>query len=1163
MGVLARRRARLIAALVGLGLLGLALTPGLAGAQANAVGEWRLLSYTTPINPIHVTVLKSGRILIASGSENDPTHTTFRTAVYNWQTGTFAFQNVPWDLFCNAMSQLPDGRIIITGGNAQYNPFRGLKTTTIFDPAVEKFIQVQDMARGRWYPSNAALADGRTMVFGGLLETPGTNNTVEIYDVPTGWSPEFTAPFSPPLYPWLHLLPSGRVFLSGPSRTSRFFDPGARTWTTGPTIVYSATRRYGSSVLLPLRPEEGYRPRVMVMGGNSPATPTAEIIDLGASTPAWRRVPDMSAPRIEMNAVILPTGKILALGGSRIDNDATTASLNADLFDPETETWSPAGRGAVPRLYHSVALLLPDARVWVAGSNPAQGNWDNRMEIYSPAYLYTSSGSPAPRPTIGSAPARVGYAVPFTVATPNAADIASAVLVRPGSPTHAFDFEQRLVGTNFTIGSGSLTVTSPPTPEVAPPGYYMLFLVNRVGTPSVARFIQLSAEADNQPPRGRIDTPSANVTITAGERVDFAGDATDPDGSVTRFSWIFPGGTPATSTAPVPGPVTFATPGTYIVSLTAVDDRGENDPSPPFRTITVEPAGFAASFTSPPPGATVNGNQTVGMAVGGGGTPPYTFTLKVDGVQKFTQTTSNTTASYIWNTTEVANASHTLALTVSDSASHVSTATRTINVDNGGQMTVSLTTPKPGQTVSGVYWVNVWVANAAGPYTYTLSAAGQTVWTQSSPNAHVTLPWETWRTPNGPQTLTATVQTATKTGSTSLNVIVQNESVPLTAAFTSPAAGATVSGNVGVGMNASGGSPNYTFTLKIDGGTVLTQSGPSTTTSFTWTTTAYANGSHTLALTVTDGTGASASATRTVTVSNGGGGGGGGIGVGLTSPTQGATVSGTNWASVWVTSPAGTPPYTYTLSVGSTTVATMTSSSTHAVPAWDTRLVANGPQTLVATVRDASGATGSASVNITVNNGPPAALTAAFSSPGAGATVAGTVTVGMTASGGSPGYTYVLKIDGTQMFTTTTTATTASHAWNTTTAANGAHTLALTVTDRTGATATANRMVTVSNGGGGGGAIGVSMTSPKPGATVSGPNWASVWVTTPAGTPPYTYTLSVGATTVAAMTSSSTHAVPAWDTTLVANGPQTLTATVRDATGATGSTSVSIIVQNP
>jgi galactose oxidase-like protein/glyoxal oxidase-like protein/PKD domain-containing protein/Big-like domain-containing protein len=1165
------RQARWISASLALAavLVG-ALAPGRAEGQANVVGEWKLLTTASPINPIHVGLLRTGKILIASGSENDPTHTTFRAAVWDPKTRTFAIQPVPWDLFCNAMSYLPDGRVLITGGNKQYNPFRGLKTTTVFDPAIEKFIQVQDMARGRWYPSNAALADGRTMTFSGWLETAGVpNQAVELYSVPTGWSPEFNAPWTPPLYPWLHLLPSGKVFVSGSKPDSHLFDPASRAWTVNMArTVYGQDRRYGSSVLLPLRAEEGYRARVMIMGGNNPATATAEIIDLGAATPAWRSLPPMSAPRIEMNAVLLPTGKVLALGGSARDNDATTASLNADLFDPATETWSPAGRAAVPRLYHSAALLLPDATVWVAGSNPFQGSWDNRMEIYSPAYLFTKDATgkvvPAARPTITSAPARVGYGASFSVQTPHAATIGSVALMRPGSATHAFDFEQRLVSLGFTKGSGMVTVTAPPSSTVAPPGYYMLFLINAQGVPSVARFVQVAPRPTNQTPEGTILSPATDVTIKAGQSVTFSGDGTDPDGSATTFSWVFPGGSPATSTVPTPGAVTFAKPGTYIVSLTVTDNLGDNDPSPPARVITVAPAAFTASFTTPPEGATVNGTQTVGLAVAGGGTPPFTYRLKIDGTQVFAHTTSGTTDFYSWNTATVADGAHTLALTVTDSTGQVSTATRTVTVANAsGAIKVTLTTPTPDQTVSGTVWVNVWVSGAAGPYNFTMSAAGATVWTESSANTHVALPWDTTKTPDGPQTLTVTVQTSIRTGSTTVNVTVQNGGGgggPLTAAITSPAESATVSGTTTVTMSASGGSPNYTFTLRIDDAVVLSQSGPATTASYAWDTPASGNGAHTLSLTVTDGGGRSATATRTVTVNNSSAGS---LTIALTSPRPGETVSDTVWANVWVEAPHGTAPYAYTLTVAGAIVASQSSSATHATLAWDTTRSPGGAQTLTAAVRDAAGRTGSASVNVTVQGGggEPAPLTAAFTSPTEGATVGGTVVVGLAASGGSPAYRYTLELDAVQVFTTTTAGTAASYSWDTTAAAPGAHTLRLTVTDSTDASATAVRGVSVNNSGGGG-TLTIALSTPRPGEAVTGWNWANIWVNSP-GTPPFTYTISVGATTLWTESSSSTHVTLPWDTTRVPNGPATLTVSVQDAAGRSGTATVDILVQNP
>ena len=308
------------------------------------------------------------------------------------------------------------------------------------------------MAHGRWYPTVTTLGNGSVMTFSGLRATGGTNTTVEIYTPGAGWSLPVAAGWTPPLYPRMHLSTDGRVFYSGSGRGSRFFNPTTKAWTpVVATMNHANSRTYGTSVLLPLTPANGYRPRVMIFGGSDPATATTEIIDLAAATPQWQFGPPMSQPRIQMNATILPNGRVLAMGGSVNDEDANTASLNADLYDPATNTFSSAGANAYPRLYHSGSLLLPDATVMLVGGNPTRGSYQQHIEIYSPAYLFNANGTPAARPTITDVtPGAFGYGQVFQVQTPDASSIASVVLVRPGTPTHAFDMEQRLVGLSFT-----------------------------------------------------------------------------------------------------------------------------------------------------------------------------------------------------------------------------------------------------------------------------------------------------------------------------------------------------------------------------------------------------------------------------------------------------------------------------------------------------------------------------------------------------------------------------------------------------------------------------------------------------------------------------------------------------------------------------------------
>jgi hypothetical protein len=367
----------------------------------------------------------------------------------------------------------------------------------------------------------------------------------------------------------------------------------------------------------------------MIMGGGSPATNTTELIDLSAASPKWVYGPNMSEARIEMNATILPNGKVIALGGSVNDEDTTTVSFNADLYDPRTNTFnSPnsAGQNAYPRLYHSNSLLLPDATVMFFGGNPARGTYEPHIEIYSPAYLFNPDGSLATRPSITSVPSTgIGYGATFQVQTPDAANISSVALIRPGAPTHAFDMEQRLVNLVFTAGSGVLNVTMPSSSNVAPPGYYLLFLLNSAGVPSVAQFVQLTSAAGDIPPTGTITSPAGNVTVTAGQSVYFSGTGSDPDGTITSYSWAFPGGSPGTSSLANPGNVIYSSPGTFRATFTVTDNAGLTDPNPPSVTVTVNPVGDFSLFASPttlqiPRGSKGNATVTVTALSGFNGT---------------------------------------------------------------------------------------------------------------------------------------------------------------------------------------------------------------------------------------------------------------------------------------------------------------------------------------------------------------------------------------------------------------------------------------------------------------------------------------------------------------------------------------------------------------
>jgi hypothetical protein len=755
-------------------------------AQANVQGQWRTLPLLMPINPVHIAVTHTGNVLVVSGSGNVAAETNFRAAVWDLAANTITTQPLGWDMFCSAMVALPDGRLLVNGGNLQYDPFHGQPRNAAFDPVLGVFSDLENMAHGRWYPTVTALGDGRVMTFSGLNETGGTNTAVEIYTPGTGWSAEFPAGWTPPLYPRMHLLPDGRVFYSGSGTGSRLFNPATHTWTgVVATTNYTGSRTYGTSVLLPLTPANGYRPRVMIMGGGSPATATTEIIDLSAATPQWQFGPSMSQARIEMNATILPNGKVLAMGGSVNDEDTATASLRADLYDPATNTFTPAGSNLFARLYHSGSLLLPDATVMLTGGNPARGSYEQRTEVYSPPYLFNGDGSPAARPSITDvSPNAFGYGSTFQVFTPAAASIGSVVLIRPGAQTHAFDMEQRLVGVSFTAGAGVLTVTAPPNGNIAPPGYYMLFALTTAGVPSIATFVHVAASAPNQAPTATITSPASNVTINAGQSVSFAGTGSDPDGTIAAYAWSFPGGTPASSSVANPGSVTYSAAGTYTASFTVTDNGGLTSPAVT-RTMTVQDFSLSATpaSRSVSPGGGTTYSATVTPLAGFSGTVSFSATGFPPGAtasfNPASVTASGSTTLSVSTSGTTPPGSYTLAMTAtSGSLSHTVNVTLVVT----GDFSISATPSSVTVARGGNATYTVTIAAAAGfSGTVNFSASGlpQNATARFSPVSVVNsgtsvLTVRTRKnTPRGTYLLIVTGTSGNRVHSASVNLVVQ------------------------------------------------------------------------------------------------------------------------------------------------------------------------------------------------------------------------------------------------------------------------------------------------------------------------------------------------------------------------------------------------------
>jgi galactose oxidase len=205
----------------------------------------------------------------------------------------------------------------------------------------------------------------------------------------------------------------------------------------------------------------------------------------------------MAHARFQHNLILLPDGKVLVVGGSSIPSlTSTVGVLQAEMWDPESEIWTSLTPMQDLRMYHSTALLLPSGEVLVAGGGRLAPAVDYlTAETYSPSYLFNGT-----RPTITSAPTSVNYSENMTITTPNASDITSVSFIRLGSVTHAFNMDQRYIPLTFTQNGGDLIVQSPSGTNIAPPGYYMLFILNANGVPSQAKIVHLGGISSNPTP---------------------------------------------------------------------------------------------------------------------------------------------------------------------------------------------------------------------------------------------------------------------------------------------------------------------------------------------------------------------------------------------------------------------------------------------------------------------------------------------------------------------------------------------------------------------------------------------------------------------------------------------------------------------------------------
>ncbi|MDQ0118033.1 hypothetical protein J2T22_001210 [Pseudarthrobacter defluvii] len=481
---------------------GAATPPPSTGLAAS--GRWTTPA-SMPGRAMHATLLRDGRILLIAGSGNDWEGQflpgTFETHIWNPTTNTFTSVPTPADMFCSGHVTLPDGKILVQGGTSAYAgtpesvSYKGLKSSYIFDPATDTYSKTNDAIDGHWYPTLTKLETGDVWMAGGYDQNGGGSTATEMFNFSQNrWLTAAEVPQTNRYlgtYPHMFLMADGRMFYTGghtfgveqPATGSFIYD-----WRGGligdiPGLRFPRLRDQAGSVLLPPAQNQ----RFMIAGGGSTdfggSTNTVDVVDMNQANPVWKPGPDLpgSEGRMYLNLTNLPDRSVLATHGAT--GNRTGDVKRAAIYSPASNVWAEVAADSVGRNYHSSTLLLPDGRVVAIGSNPSDNSYEKRLSIYEPPYLFKGD-----RPTITAAPTDATYGQAFNLGTTG--NVISASLMSPGSATHQTDTNARLVDLPLS-GGATKTATIPANKALLPPGPYMLTVLNDVGVPSVAQWINI------------------------------------------------------------------------------------------------------------------------------------------------------------------------------------------------------------------------------------------------------------------------------------------------------------------------------------------------------------------------------------------------------------------------------------------------------------------------------------------------------------------------------------------------------------------------------------------------------------------------------------------------------------------------------------------------
>ncbi len=497
----------------------------IAQASASVGNTWKRLPYTSPILTINAALLYTGKIFFFCGSGNNPEklNSPYNSYVLDLSSGTFTSlappkdpSGIPYDLFCAGQTFRSEGILMIAGGTLQYDPFEGLTATFFFDPILQQLTQQASMNSGRWYPTLLTLGGGRIFAISGIDQNQALNIQPEIFSLSfgPGWRAFPATKNSYPQYAHIYLMSTGQIFYAGCGMggnngapptilTLPSLDPASTKQAIGETLVPGLAdpdySNQSASVLLP--PAQAQK--VLICGGGSggKATQRVNIVDLTASNPNYSPAASLNYARMHHSAVLLPDRTVFVCNGSQMEETPSTGQLPAEIYNPTTNTWTVAATpNASDRVYHSVALLLPDGSVLTSGGNPDRANncansnppqpvsncQDQTIEIYSPSYMSKT------RPIIQSAPTSVAHGQKITIQTAQAQNIKWVHLIKPMATTHGCDTEQRLVDLPITSSTNSsLTVSVTSEVNLLPDGWYMLFITDNNNVPSVATWIQI------------------------------------------------------------------------------------------------------------------------------------------------------------------------------------------------------------------------------------------------------------------------------------------------------------------------------------------------------------------------------------------------------------------------------------------------------------------------------------------------------------------------------------------------------------------------------------------------------------------------------------------------------------------------------------------------